>query len=348
MKLKNILSVFSLLALVVSCSMDDETVMNDINKEIQNEAEAYAYFDLNLVGEGSITKSAEFASDERPNAHEGSISNCYLAVFDTDTKQLLNSFFYVTETIKPVSGAEDTYSLGSHIQMKVSKEVSKRPNLTFVAIANLNPTGAGSSLTALKACGTYDDLMNATIIENPRVVVKKGETAIQKTAYRTSSSISNHDEYCTTVTIPVYQRSAAVELSSFAVVKAGSTTETLDVTDVQFNLYNANLYTKVNAGSMDTDYIGTYYSFVDKGERLYTYENTTSEKAYIIVSYKVNDVPAQTRPLYIETPGKGEQVLANHLYKLNVTVTNGVATATCTVANLIENTVSGEWTEVNK
>ncbi len=357
MKLKNILSVLGLLVMMVSCSMEDETVLNDIDKEIQDNVEAYAYFDLNLVGEGSMTKSSSIGEGENPNSTESVVHNCYLAIFDTNSKQLLNSFYYVDGTIEPVSGEDYTYSLGSHFQIKVSKDESKRPDLTFVAIANINHSeesiNAGvSSLAALKACKTYGDLMAETILENPTVLVKKGEKTISKSDYLTSSSTSNHNDYCTSVTIPVYQRSAAVELSEFTVKakKSDGTFEELKATDVTFNLYNVNLYTKVDAGATDVDNIEEKPYSDDKamGSRFYTYENTTTTKTYMKVSYTLNGIEETTRALYIQTPVNGtdvEKVLANHLYKLNVTVINGVAKAECTVNDWIPNTINGEWKE---
>lgn len=357
MKLKNILSVLGLLVIMISCSMDDEVVLNDIDKEIQDNVEAYAYFDLNLVGEGSMTKSSSFGENENPNENESSVHNCYLAIFDAaDTKPLLNSFYYVDGTVKPVSGEAYTYSLGSHFQIKVSKDESKRPDLIFVAIANINYDEATinngtSSLATLKACKTYDALMAATIFENPTVLVKKGEKTIAKNEYQTSSSISNHDEYCTSVTIPVYQRSAAVELSEFIVKakKSDNTFEILEPTDVTFNLYNVNLRTNVNTAATDTHNIEeVVYNDTKKGDRLYTYENTTNKKTYMTVSYTLNGVRNTTKAFNIETPVNGkdvEKVLANHLYKLNVEVINGVAQVKCVVGAWIENTISGDWKE---
>ena len=333
MKLKNILSGVVFLIMMISCSMEDEVVLNDIDKEIQNNVEAYAYVDLNLVGKGSMTKAAN-SEDEAPIAEESSVNNCYLAIFNTDSKLLLNSFYYVNGTIKSVEGEEPIYALDSHFQMKVSKVENERPNLTFVAIANINYDNQSvdqgvSSLATLKACDTYDKLMAATIYENPTVLVKKGEISITKSQYETSSLVSEHDSYCTKVIIPVYQRSAAVELSSFIVrrTKSDGAYETLSTTDVKFNLYNVNLRTKVKTASDDIDSIEeTVYNASDSDKRLYTYENMTDKKTYMKVSYTLNGNRETTRALYIKTPVNGqnvEEVLANHLYKLTVTVTNG-------------------------
>lgn len=53
MKLKNILSFFCFLAAMASCSMDDETVMNDISKEINSSTgtskEALVSFQLDMM-----------------------------------------------------------------------------------------------------------------------------------------------------------------------------------------------------------------------------------------------------------------------------------------------------------
>ena len=340
--------------------MDDDTFMNDVDKEIQTNAEAYASFDFSFKSDAITTKSSSsYSGEEAPGGVDGVeslVNNCYLAVFNNATGKLISSTFYNYTDLS--TGSDGNTALSSHFSFKVSKEA--KPNLKFVAIVNVNSVKQGSdyetmaSLEKLQEKTTYSDLMATEILEDPTVLVKVGEYVLNAGDYKTSSSLSkDHDSFCKTVVIPVCQRSAAVELSSFTVKT--TTGDVLKATDVRFILYNVNVRTKVDEASNKEEYVSNPYesAVVGVGERLYTYENTTSKKAYIIVSYKVNGIESKTTPLSIKTPvdnqlGYDEKVLANHLYKLNVTVTNGVASADCTVGDWISNPVSGEWTEVNK
>ena len=84
MKLKNILSFFCFLAAMASCSMDDETVMNDISKEINSSTgtskEALVSFQLDM--NGLTTKSVTNAGTD--NTVDQEVNNIVIFLLNGD------------------------------------------------------------------------------------------------------------------------------------------------------------------------------------------------------------------------------------------------------------------------
>ena len=334
MKIQNLLSVIFLTILTISCSMD-ESVINDIDKEIQNNTEAYAYFSLDLNAGSTVTKTSSATEKDPigPNDEENRVNTCYLAVFNSNTGDLLASHFYK-------GGNEGDIIPGDgNITFKISGE--NKPDLKFVAITNINYSSDPEysdviSLIDLQKCKKYTDLMRATIKENPTVLVKVGESVLAAKDYETSSSLlTDHEKFCKTVTIPVTQRSAAIELESFLVQKKNNNTSTeLKVKDVSVQLQNINMKTTVKEGSVTEIYDnGTLKNWnVDNAGtlHLYTYSNESESKTTLKISYILDGVEGTKYAYYtIKTPasnslGYEEKVKANTLYKLKVTITNEV------------------------
>lgn len=348
MKIQNLLSVILLSILTISCSTD-ESVMNDIDKEIQNNADAYAYFSFDLNASGVATKAAT-ATDESttdPNEKENRVNNCYLAVFNADNDNLLTSHFYKGgEEGDILPGKDNLTLLNTHITFKVS---GNKPNLRFVAITNLNynldPDYSDIiSLPTLQNCKTYSALMAAMIKENPTVLVKVGEQTLNASDYGTSTSLNTNKP--NNVIIPVSQRAAAIELESFVVRKRnGDVLTGLNVENVKVQLENLNMITTVKEGFVSSfNEVGTIESWKageTEASRLYTYANSNQEnKTTLKISYTLDGLQ-KTASYTIKTPANGgytEEVKANTLYKLNVTITNEVVDVTV-------NCYTNDWQE---
>lgn len=363
MKIINTLSVLFFLFIAVACSMEED-VINDIDKDVQSASEVYAALGVSLAADGVQTRSSEYDGedeDSNPNTHENVVRNCYVAVFDNSTKKLLASRLYSGDEVK---GEGSVYTLGKSIVFKVSKDEAERHDLVFVAVAHMNDNddtyGQSSSIRkGIQSCSTYDDLMNFTLIEDPTVFVKVGELLIEKSKYGTYMNISPNmiDENGSALSginpirIKVSQRSAAIQLDRFAVESKIGVVSDVEVKSLQ--LLNMVYSTNVGGSNSDSDIDDSY--LLEKGEsgindllkrRFYTYENPVSNsdktKLRIAYSYKLNGKEETGfSTITIKSPSDGnpvEAVMPNHLYKLNVTVSNGVATATiqCSTNDWIE------------
>ena len=351
MKIINTLSVLFFLFIAVACSMEED-VINDIDKEVQSASEVYAALGVSLAADGVQTRSSEYNEedeDSNPNTNENVVRNCYVAVFDNSTKKLLASRLYSGDEVK---GEGSVYTLGKSIVFKVSKDEAERHDLVFVAVAHMNDNiyGESSSIRkGIQSCSTYNDLMNFTLKEDPTVLVKVGELSIMKDEYKTYMNISpnmiNEDGSALSgikpIRIKVSQRSAAIQLDKFAVESEIGVVSDVEVKSLQL----LNMVYSTNVGGFDSDSDIDEAYLLEKGKngindllkyRFYTYENPESSsdktKLRIGYSYKLNGKEETGfSTITIKSPGEDgsiAEVRANHLYKLSVTVKNGVVDVT--------------------
>ena len=348
MKTINTLSVLFFLFIAVACSSESDAVMSDIDKEVQSTSEVYATLGVSLAADGVQTKSADYDDkDETPNTNENAVRNCYVAVFDNSTKKLLASRLYSGDEVK---GEGSVYTLGKSIVFKVSKDDVEHHDLLFVAVAHMNDNdniyGAFSSIRkGIQLCSTYNDLMNFTLKEDPTVLVKVGELLIKKEEYKTYINISPDmiDENGSALSglkpiqISVFQRSAAIELDQFNVESDLGIGAVSDVEVKSLQLLNMVYSTNVGNFDNESDIDESYLLEKNKvhsllNYRFYTYENpaSSSDKTQLQIgySYKLNGKEETGfSTITIKSPsndGPIAEVRANHLYKLSVTVKNGV------------------------
>lgn len=362
MKTINTLSVLFFLFITVACSSESDTIMNDIDKDVSLTSEMYASFGVSLAADEIQTRSeVDQVEDEPANSNETTVKNCYIAVFDRDNGNLLGSHLY---TDPEVTGKDGVYTLEKNIVFKISGNVKERHNLTIVAVANMNPNddtyGSQSSIRAgIQNCYTYDNLMDFQLSETPAVLVKVGELHIASDKYEEymhiTPSMSPDLKDIKPINISVKQRAAAIEVNTLTINSSVGKVENCKIETIWLD--NMALYTKVGQYLDDEDYI-TESAVVkpentDSGDlihyRLYTYENgNESNKTAVCFtySYTLDGKPETGRCNFtIKTPDASkksdysETVKANHLYKLDVTVTNGTATATikCVVNDWVDN-----------
>lgn len=357
MKLKNILSIFCFLFVAVACSSEDD-MMNDVDLEVKSASEVYASLNVSL-GTGNIpTKAVENAGTENPTVNESAVMNCYLAVFDADTKKLLASRLYN----EPKSSEDNvTYVLNDNIVFKVSSLEAEYPNLLLVAIAHMNSNAGDyapySSISEVQACSTYEDLMAVSLKEDPTVLVKVGALTIPKEKFgdyvNVSKEMISQGGGKNRIQIDVKQRSAGIELEELKVKSAAGTVDNVKVTSLQ--LINMVSSSKVGGqverpdteeseiritGEKNNDNQVRYDNLL--GSRFYTYENpvsnTNKTKLRIEYSYTLNGKEETGSSIFtIKTPadnavGYTEEVKANHIYKLTVNITNGVVDVTVKLA----------------
>lgn len=348
MKIINTLSVLFFLLVAVACSSEGDTIMNDIDKEVEASSEAVAFFDIALANDGIQTRSSEKLEDQDPNANEYSLNNCFIAVFNNDTKAFITSYLYQKDELGSCNTENGNfqYSLSKRISVKVNNTT---PKLLFVAIAQTNDASGEyevySTRKNLLSCTNYNDLQDIIIRENPAVMVKCGEVVLDN--YRAVESLKHQNhESCNQVTIPLFQRSAAIQLESFKVLDANN--KNLDATITSLQLKNMKMFAKVKGevnrlsselasiydGVYFEDYSGQVYSTDQFPEGwmnracFYTYENTNSDRpTTFIINYSVGTETGHFE-VAIESPNGTKEILAGNFYKLDVTIKNAVATAT--------------------
>lgn len=327
MKALNILSVLFFLLVATACSSESDTIMNDIDKEVETASEVYASFGVSLAASDIQTRAGE--NTEAANENESMVKNCYIAVFENEEGKLLGSKLYNSNDIEV---SENGYTLKKNIVFKVPAN-DERKDLTIVAVANISE----SSITGIQNL-SYSGLMDFTLTEDPDMLVKVGKLDIASGDYDSYMTISSsmYPEKVTPITIEVAQRSAAIELNELTITSSIGTVSDIKVTAIK--LINKKFSTKVGRSlENNNDIRDTEAVTVDKdgNYRLYTYSNkSASQKTalYFEYSYNLNGKTETGKCTFtIKTPDNGqdvEQVEANHLYKLNVKITNGVATAT--------------------
>lgn len=329
MKALNILSVLFFLLVATACSSESDTIMNDIDKEVEAASEVYASFGVSLAASDIQTRAGE--NTEAANENESMVKNCYIAVFEERGK-LLGSKLYNGSDIEV---SKKGYTLKKNIVFKVPAN-GERKDLTIVAVANISEP----SIARIQNL-SYSGLMDFTLTEDPGMLVKVGQLDIASGEYDSYMTISSsmYPEEVTPITIEVAQRSAAIELNELTITSSIGEVSNITVTAIQ--LKNKNFSTKVDGYVENYSDISAQNEKVtsENGElknyRLYTYSNkSASQKTalYFEYSYNLNGKPETGKCTFtIKTPtdnGDVEKVVANHLYKLNVTITNGVATAT--------------------
>lgn len=345
MKALNILSVLFFLLVATACSSESDTIMNDIDKEVETASEVYASFGVSLAASDIQTRAAVNAGEEAANSSESTVNNCYIAVFEKEGGKLLGSKLYNGNDIEV---SDNGYTLKKNIVFKVPAN-GERKDLTIVAVANIS-----KSITGIQNL-SYNDLMNFTLTEEPDMLVKVGKLGIARGEYDVYMTISPSmfpdPDKVTPITIEVAQRSAAIELNELVINEGQNNTSDIKVEKIK--LINKNFSTKVGgylgnngdireSDEVDASKVGNLLNY-----RLYTYGNMSATKTalYFEYSYKLNDKLETGKCTFtIKTPtdnGDVEKVEANHLYKLNVKITNGVATATIQCS-------TKDWNEGNK
>ena len=108
---------------------------------------------------------------------EVTIRNCFVAIIK-DGNEVLSSYWYETSDLQ--AAADYTTDITRHMIVKVPSK--NQPMLKAYAVANLNEVTANSLL----ACTTLNDIKDVELTEQPNLLVKLGEQAID--SYKTTST----------------------------------------------------------------------------------------------------------------------------------------------------------------
>lgn len=200
MKLKNILSIICFLFVVASCSVEDDTIMNDVTNNIENEITGSAYVSVGVRSGQSATKATE-GNASKPSDYGCShpISNCYLLLLDDADNILYRAFKdYGDEPVSSVPASD------FKILVKVGS-VTK-------AIAVIN--ASVDFRDKIKVCITLDDLKDKRELDAFSVLAI-GDGKIDWGNIKGSESTINSVPVVEVSSIVAKNRVANVELSKF-------------------------------------------------------------------------------------------------------------------------------------
>ena len=338
MKIINTLSVLFFLLFAVACTSESDTIMNDIDKEVETTTEKVAVFDISFMSnvidtKASVSEDDTESKDNEARVAENAISNCFIAALDAENN-VVSSFVYEGKEDFTQNG--NIATINNHMIIKVPANTP--PTLRFYAVANLYITEQYTSSIKgeLLGCKTLSAIQEVVFNdEAPTVLVKVGCSEAYSN-YKTGTSI-NSDTY-TEVTIPVTQRSAAIELAEFKVVDSNKN-EIKEVVVKSLQLLNMKEKAKVGGEYEDSnknkpqescryhledDCVNEsgYHFSSFKDIRIYAYDNTSDAKTSLKIDYTVNGV-FYSRTYTIKTPatnGYTESVVGGKLYQLYVTV----------------------------
>lgn len=200
MKLKNILSIICFLFVVASCSVEDDTIMNDVTNNIENEITGSAYVSVGVRSGQSATKATEGnASEPSGYGYSHPISNCYLLLLDDADNILYRAFKdYGDEPVSSVPAND------FKILVKVGS-VTK-------AIAVIN--ASVDFRDKIKVCITLDDLKDKRELDASSILAI-GEEQINWEGVNGSESTKIDVPVVNVSGIVAKTRVANVELSKF-------------------------------------------------------------------------------------------------------------------------------------
>lgn len=344
MKLKNILSIVCIIFAAVSCSTEDDILMNDVSKEIsavQGEAnEAYVAVKMNL--NELTTKSVAPGDPSTEGVTDQEINT--LALFLLEGDNVINyAYFGNGEFIR---GEDGTLQKSNG---EVFGFLTKKKNtLSLIAVANtdngiLAKTTRNAIATyaaALGNCVKYKDVQNFGWFKKDGVTPYPGYEMINGN----DGVLAQDPAY---VKIDLKQSYARVELASFNVIKNTSYEKDVNVQLTNVELINLNTKGQVNGDLAGTILTSSSWDFqksfpacvtsdtecaqapgknILAGKNIffrsfaYDYSKKT-EKLCLKLTYKVG-VKTHTKEIIIQGKEEGLQAIeAGYIYRINLTAT---------------------------
>ena len=229
MKLRNIFLLISCCFAAFSCSMEDDTIMNDVenNMDSMKEAttEAYTSINLNFSSEEMETKSKStitVGGEEAPNGGDpnSTYNEKYIHSFDVFVVDEAGKIIHIISEGGQVSG-ENT----DDITLKDIRFITKYKNgrkLTAYAVINARKSSddATNFFSDVKIGGTVNDFLNKEISEhlaaNALVKVGSKEIVMNENFYHQVSPKDFPLEKDFLLNIPVHHIAARLDFSKFS------------------------------------------------------------------------------------------------------------------------------------
>lgn len=257
MKLKNILSMVCFLCLAVSCSMDDETVMNDMQNQIEKEnvSEGNAYLSFNVSPTTLQTRSA--VNGEPESTWGQGIYSCSMILYSGDDILFVQDSLQMMPT-KTESMPSPPYPEGTIVD-KIAQDANrirvltkKRDGLSVMVVANttlsLSDRTAYPNMTAINKAV---ENLSETMIDGSNLL-KVGtadvtfDDKVTNPNFEASTGTGVIDDGETTNVyvqkVTVTQRAAAIRLRKFDVNFVGGTEAPVYITKIELLNSNHKVY----------------------------------------------------------------------------------------------------------
>ena len=303
------LAVLSFVLVAVSCSVENDTYMNDVNKEMATVSDEYAYVAFNM---GMQTKS--------------SVAGQQTSIAETET--ISNVTFFLFENGKVVGSA----TAGEGDAYQATRILTKANGSKKVfAIVNLS----AETQKRLLSYSTENEVRTAALNESDmNALVKVGEGSVEVVDGVASTPSKYNGEYPTaTASITVSQRTARIEISKLTVFYADSCTK-YPVTLTGISLKNQNLAGQVEGIASSTNYNSDNTQTINETKEIsdktvefesvstktfYTFANETSvedSKTALVLHFSINGkaYDREIKIKHIDT----EKVEAGYIYRLTI------------------------------
>lgn len=361
MKLTSIILSIGILVTMFSCSMEEDMVSNIGGHTESLVNETYAELQFSLSSQTELNTKTDISgpttgSTEDVKNGEMAVNKCFVFVANGD--KIIGSRYYDIAQNDITLSEDGSYSLNKSILIKVTND--NQPELTVFAVGMKSDTEQKFEKEVFLTATTSLEQLKQSIINNPLTdFIKVGEGTIKPysedkdNGYQVSEKTTNFTDQGGTVQpgkakITLTLKTAAIEIASFKIKNSkgemifdSQSKETAEITkiikDIQMGTESAGSQTTNTLLDNNTEIVSktkSYTSFAKEtnsetsgsnpiGYRFYTYQNT-KEATMITVAY-MNEGKEASITFSVKTSNTAETVLANHLYRINVVITNNVA-----------------------
>lgn len=300
-----ILSVVSFLLVAVSCSVEDDAYMNDVNKEMAQPA------NVDVLLSAKVALNAETKSS-KPFAKEAAdeIKNCIVFLLNAQNN---------------VAGVVFTDNYTSGWEPKFMTKV--QDGLHIFAIANVD-------IDSFLGCADLKAI-RATVLNDASSLPKQGEANVEFEGFEGSKTTTDVPTFTLSNPILLKQVAAKVELKSFQVRYVGddSATEKQAVQLTSVELVNAktNGYLQGEYSRYNENPLSLFNGSVDPSSDysnmgMWVFQNQSSNATKLRIKFTVGGVERDDyyREYTINPEGNNStghtQILPGYIYRLNVTV----------------------------
>lgn len=312
-----ILTVVSFLLVAVSCSVENDTYMNNNNNVessvVISDQEAYLSFNINA---NAVTKSI---SEPSPSDTLSAVSSCSVVLFSND------NILAVMDDVTVVNGELQNCSFLTKV----------RNDLRVAIIAN--------TTQSFENCPTMEDVCKKVQTQDDlETLVKYGEAAVSFGDVK--GSASTKDAPKVTVNVTLHQLAAIVELASFnTTFVEGAKVEEVVITKVELRNANVNTYTDQKGCSKIETLTQTMEMNVKEFSKV-NFRSYASNDVTLSITFKVGD-----REYEKSYEINGGLINSGYIYRLNVNMTLKAhdvnMNVELSVADWTDNTISMDMTE---
>lgn len=297
-----ILTVVSFLLVAVSCSVENDVYMNDVNKEMAQPA------NVDVLLSAKVALNAETKSSKLGEEAADEIRNCIVFLLNAQNN---------------VAGVVFTDNYTSDWEPKFMTKV--QDGLHIFAIANVD-------IDSFLGCADLNAI-RTTVLDNASSLPKQGEANVEFEGFEGSKTTTNVPTFTLSNPILLKQVAAKVELKSFQVRYVGddSATEKQAVQLTSVELINAktNGYLQGEYSTCNENPLSLSNGSVDPSSDysnmgMWVFQNQSNNATKLRIKFTVGGVERDDyyREYTINPEGNSDhaQILPGYIYRLNVTI----------------------------